>query len=139
MQRWGGSPLSFAVAEAQVLCYQLCVGLNCVVVVFEAPGGAAGAEEGVMIHTGPPQVFTGFGTGQNQRHLTVLGLSLQHTFVVILHNASFRLCNFSCSGCICVWPILMFSMNDLLLVTHRIVSSNKSIVHKSPIYHNKKH
>lgn len=60
-----GSPLSFTVAKAQVLCYQLFVGLNCAVVVFGAPGNPVGAEEGVMIHTGPPQVLTGLGTGQN--------------------------------------------------------------------------
>lgn len=99
----GGSPLSFTVAEAQVLCYQLCVGVNCAVVVSGAPGSPAGAEEGVMIHTGPPQVLTGFGAGQNQRHLTVPGLPLQHTdfrFFVIFFNSSSLLCNLSCSGCI---------------------------------------
>lgn len=47
-------PLSFAVAEAQMLCYQLFVGLHCTVVVFGAPRGSVGAEEGVMVHTGPP-------------------------------------------------------------------------------------
>lgn len=93
-----------------MLCYQFCVGLNCAVVVFRAPGSPVGAEEGVMIHTWPPQVLTGLGTGQIQRHLTVLGLSLQYTefgFFVILHNetpaikvSSPLLCNLSCSGCI---------------------------------------
>ena len=62
-----------------MLCDQLFVGLNRAVVVFGAPGGAVGAEEGVMIHAGPPQVLTGLGTGQLQRHLTVLGLPLKHT------------------------------------------------------------
>lgn len=45
------SPLSFTVAEAQVLCYQHSVGLNCAVIVFGSPSSPAGAEEGVMIHT----------------------------------------------------------------------------------------
>lgn len=73
-----------------MLRYQLCVGMNCAVVVLGAPGQAVGAEEGVMIHTGAPEVLTGFGAVQIQRHLTVLGLSLQHTnfrCFVILHNA----------------------------------------------------
>lgn len=46
--------MSFTVAEAQVLCYQLSVGLNCAVVVFGAPGSSVGGEEGVMVDTGPP-------------------------------------------------------------------------------------
>lgn len=62
-----------------MLRYQLSVGLNRAVVVFGAPGGPVGGKEGVMIHTGPPQVLTGLGAGQNQRHLTILGLPLQHT------------------------------------------------------------
>lgn len=77
-----GSPLSFTVANAQMLRYQFPVGLNRAVVVFGASGGTAGAEEGVMIHTGPPQVLTGLWTGQNQRHLTILGLPLEHTVLV---------------------------------------------------------
>ena len=48
-------------SQAQVLRYQLSVGLNCAVVVSRAPGSPAGAEEGVMIHTGPPQVLAGLG------------------------------------------------------------------------------
>lgn len=73
-----GSPLRFAVAEAEVLRYQLSVGLNGAVVVFGTPASPAGAEEGVMVHTGPPEVLTGLGTRQSQRHFTILGLPLQH-------------------------------------------------------------
>lgn len=72
-----GSPLIFGVTQTQVLCDQLGVGMNCAVVVFGAPGTSVGAEEGVMIDTGPPQVFTGFGTRQNHRHFTVLSLTLK--------------------------------------------------------------
>lgn len=61
-----------------MLCDQFCVGLNCAVVVFGAPGSPVGGEEGVVIHTRSPQVLTGLGAGQIQRHLTVLGLTLQH-------------------------------------------------------------
>lgn len=50
---------------------------------FGALNSPVGAEEGVMIHTGPPQVLTGFGTRQNQRHLTVLGLALQYNIQCI--------------------------------------------------------
>lgn len=46
-----------------MLCYQLSVGLNCAVVVFGAPRSPVGAEKGVMIHTGPPQVLAGLGAG----------------------------------------------------------------------------
>ena len=49
-----------------MLCYQLPVGLNCTVVVFGAPGSPVGAEEGVMVNRGPPQVFTVLGTGKSQ-------------------------------------------------------------------------
>jgi len=35
------------------------------VVIFGALGSAVGGEEGVMIHTGPPQVLTSLGTGQD--------------------------------------------------------------------------
>lgn len=45
-----GSPFSFTVAEAQMLGYQFCVGLNCAVVVFGGPGRSVGAKEGVVIH-----------------------------------------------------------------------------------------
>lgn len=62
-----------------MLRYQLAVGLNCAVVVFGAPGCPVGAEEGVMIHTGPPQVLTGLGAGHYQRNHTVLSLPLQHS------------------------------------------------------------
>lgn len=72
-----GSPLIFGVTQTQVLCDQLGVGMNCAVVMFGAPGTSVGAEEGVMIDTGPPQVFTGFGTRQNHRHFTVLSLTLK--------------------------------------------------------------
>lgn len=71
-----GSPLSFTVAEAKVLRYQLFVWLNCAVVVFGAPGSSVGAKEGVMVHTGSPKVLTGLWTGQSQRHFTILGLPL---------------------------------------------------------------
>lgn len=46
-----------------MLCYQLSVGLNSGVVLFGAPGSSVGAEKGVMIHTGPPQVLAGLGAG----------------------------------------------------------------------------
>lgn len=46
--------MSFTVAEAQVLCYQLSVGLNCAVVLFGGPGSSVGGEEGVMVHARPP-------------------------------------------------------------------------------------
>lgn len=47
-------PLSFAVAKAQMLRYQLFVVLNCAVAAFGALCCSVGAEEGVMVHTGPP-------------------------------------------------------------------------------------
>lgn len=77
-------PLSFAVAQAQMLCYQLSVGLDCTVVVFGAPCCSVGAEEGVMVHTGPPQILTVFGRRQSQRHLTVLGLPLERGRLQVL-------------------------------------------------------
>lgn len=80
------SPLSFTVAEAQVLCYELFVGLNCAVVVFGTPDSPVGAEEGVMIHTRPPQVLTSLGAGQKQRNLTILSLPLQHEQVRLLFS-----------------------------------------------------
>lgn len=77
-------PLSFAVAKAQMLCYQLFVGLNCTVVVFGGPCCSVGAEEGVMVHTRPPEILTVFGRGQSQRHLTVLGLPLEQGKLQVL-------------------------------------------------------
>lgn len=97
-----GSPLSFTVAEAQVLRYQFSVGLNCVVVVFGVPGSSVGAEEGVVVHTGPPQVLTGLGTGQSQRYLTVLGLPLENAFWVLLCSISFNLIIFKVASLCCL-------------------------------------
>lgn len=104
-----------------MLCYHLSVGLNCAVVVFGAPGSSVGAEEGVMVHTGPPKVLTGLGTGQSQRHLTILGLPLPHAefrFFVKLYNVTliFKVTGLLCdSGYFC----LIFFMNYLLLFTQR--------------------
>lgn len=85
------SPLCLAVAQqAEVLCDQPAVGLHraaaavAVVAVLGAAGGAAAAEERVVVHTGPPQVLAGLGAAQNQRHLTVLGLTLQYTVTRLL-------------------------------------------------------
>lgn len=91
-----GSPLRFAVAEAEVLRYQLPVGLNGAVVAFGTPASSAGAEEGVMVHTGPPKVLTGLGTRQSQRHLTVLGLPLQRLWKSFIYLRSRDLSLFCC-------------------------------------------
>lgn len=61
-----------------MLCDQLSVGLKCGVFQPGAPGRAVRGKEAVMVHAGLPQVLTGLGAGQKQRHLTVLGFSLQH-------------------------------------------------------------
>lgn len=71
------SPLSFTVPKAEVLRYQLPVRLHRAVVVLGDASTSVGAEKGVMVHAGSPQVLAGLWAGQRKRNLTVLGLPLQ--------------------------------------------------------------
>lgn len=76
-----------------MLRYQFGVGLNCAVVDFGAPGRPAGGEEGVVIHTGLPQVLTSPGTRKDESNFTVLCLPLQNTesrIVAISFNTTFK-------------------------------------------------
>lgn len=52
-----GSPLSFTVPKAEVLRYQLSVRLHRAVVVLGDSGASIGAEKGVMVHAGSPEVL----------------------------------------------------------------------------------